>query len=76
MFILAVPPKVILPFDWFVVFAATLDSANPIGPVIFMGGFDMADKAAPAGEALIANVTVRPRGGVVLRDCCWIIDRN
>lgn len=36
----------------------------------------MSDKAAFAGEALVTNVTRRPRGDIVLRACCWVIDRN
>lgn len=76
MFLLAVPPKIILPLDWFVVFATTLDSANPIGPFVFMCGLDMSDKAAFAGETLVTNATARPRGDIVLRVCCWVIDGN
>lgn len=76
MFLLAVPSKIILPLDWFIVFATTLDSANPIGPFVFVCGFDMSDKAAFVGEALVTNVTERPRSDIVLRACCWIIDRN
>lgn len=76
MLLLAVPLEIILPLDWFVVFETTLDSANPIVPFVFMCGFDMSDKAAFAGETLVANVTVRPRGDIVLRACCWTIDRN
>lgn len=76
MFLLAVPSKIILPLELFVVFATTLDSANPNGSFVFVCGFDMSDKAAFAGEALVTNVTGKPRGDIILRTCCWIIDRS
>ena len=41
VFLLAVPPEIILPKDWFIIFATTLDSANPVDLAIFMFGFDM-----------------------------------
>jgi hypothetical protein len=31
-----VPPKIILPNDWFIVFVAALDGTNPIDLAIFM----------------------------------------
>jgi hypothetical protein len=36
----------------------------------------MSNEAALAGEALVTSITVTSRGDIVLRACCWNIDRN
>lgn len=41
VFLLAVPPEIILPKDWYIIFATTLNSTNPVNLAIFMYGFDM-----------------------------------
>jgi hypothetical protein len=41
VFLLAVPPEIILPKDWSIIFATTLDSTNPVDLAMFMYGFDM-----------------------------------
>ena len=41
VFLLAVSPEIILPKDWFTIFATTLDSTNPVALAMFMCGFDM-----------------------------------
>jgi hypothetical protein len=41
VFLLAVPPEIILPKDWSTIFATTLDSTNPVDLAMFMYGFDM-----------------------------------
>lgn len=41
VFLLAVPPEIILPKDWSTIFATTLDSTSPVGLAMFMYGFDM-----------------------------------
>jgi hypothetical protein len=38
---LAVPPEIILPSDWFVILATTLDGTNPVVFAIFMYSFNM-----------------------------------
>ena len=41
VFLFAVPPEIILPKDWSIIFATTLDSTSPVDLVMFMYGFDM-----------------------------------
>lgn len=76
MFLLAVPPEIILPLDWFVVFATTLDGANPIDPVVFVSGFDMPRQIALGGKALVANVTTGAGSDIVWRACCCNFNRG
>jgi len=41
VFLHAMPPEIILPRDWFIIFATTLDSTSPFDLAMFMCGFDM-----------------------------------
>jgi hypothetical protein len=72
VFLLAMPLKIVLPEIWFIISPTTLDRTNPIGPTIFMCGFDVTFQAVVASEARVANITTVARSAVAPRpSCCF-----
>lgn len=63
----AVPPEIILPVEWFVVFATAPDGANPIVALVLVRGLDVSRQVALCGKTLVADATARPGSNVVGR---------
>lgn len=69
------PPKIILPKHWFVIFATTFDSTDPVVLAKFMCDFDMTLQVIVTSEPLVANITTMARGAIDLR-ACWCFGRG
>lgn len=67
VFLLAMPPKIILPRDCFTKFATTRDSTDPLRWAMY--GFDMTLQAVFVGKALVAFITTMARGATTPRTC-------